>query len=299
MNNTLKTSLSFSLFPTENIIGALNSSAPLLSCLFFNSLMDAQLNMSNLLLGCTAIECCERRVASSCLDSPSQYPLYSSLSPRLQLLWPVVQSVGKLSILVAEFSFVLGQFKVESLSWVSAHQVLSGVAKWRHICHCCSRIQSKGEVSPLLYSLALNFGRRAKAFGRNVCHYSPGLICKCRLDVNCRLSRQPNTDGKEREEEKKMATNQAQGKLSLDLNEARTDVTCHIDCLQLEQLCLFYTLSFTVLHYLLYLLLPSPRFSSPPLPVNLCTILSHLKDFSSSFTLFSFSSTYFLLTVEA
>lgn len=96
-----------------------------------------------------------------------------------------------------------------------------------------------------------------------------------------------------------MATNQAQGKLSLDLNEARTDVTCHIDCLQLEQLCLFYTLSFTVLHYLLYLLLPSPRFSTPPLPVNLCTILSHLKDFSSSFTLFSFSSTYFLLTVEA
>lgn len=90
-----------------------------------------------------------------------------------------------------------------------------------------------------------------------------------------------------------MATNQAQGKLSLDLNEARTDVTCHIDCLQLEQLCLFYTPSF------LYLLLPSPRFSSPPLPVNLCTILSPVKDFSSSFTLFSFSSTYFLLTVEA
>lgn len=51
-----------------------------------------------------------------------------------------------------------------------------------------------------------------------------------------------------------MATNQAQGKLSVDLNEARTDVTCHIDCLQLERLCLFYTPSFTVLHFLPLLL---------------------------------------------
>lgn len=95
-----------------------------------------------------------------------------------------------------------------------------------------------------------------------------------------------------------MATNQAQGKLSLGLNEARTDVTCHIDCLQLEQLCLFYN---PFLYCTTLPSLPTPTFSSFffPSSVNLCTILSPVKDFSSSFTLFSFSSTYFLLTVEA
>lgn len=79
------------------------------------------------------------------------FPMPFALPLPLAFLWPVVQSVGKLSIFVAELSFVLGQFKVESLSWVSAHQVLSGVAKWRHICLYSSRIQSKGRslYSPL------------------------------------------------------------------------------------------------------------------------------------------------------
>lgn len=245
-----------------------------------------------------------RRVACSCLDS---------LSPCLPLafLWPVVKSVGKLSIFVAEFSFVLGQFKVESLSWVSAHQVLSGVAKCPHICLWCSRIQSKGRSnsSPLPCSLprpfALNFGRRAKAFGLNVCHYSPGLICKCRLDVNWRLSRQPNRDESGRRVGAEGDGNKSGLRETFSWLEWSTN-WCELlhwlvatrTALPAWHPCLYSTL-LSSLPSPLSLHIPSPHPSPPPLPVNLCTILSQLKGFSSCFTLFSFSSTYFLLTVEA
>lgn len=77
-----------------------------------------------------------------------------------------------------------------------------------------------------------------------------------------------------------MATIQAQGKLSLDLNEARTDMTCYIDWLQLEQLYPLDKLVSTLLYFLLYLRLLLITYLRPSLHpllyLSICAQFSHI-----------------------